>query len=92
MHELGLIRDLLRKIGEIASEHGGGRVEQATVRLGALAHISADHLREHFERGTEGTLAEGARLVVEVADDPDDPRAQEIVLVSVDLVPGEDGG
>ena len=40
------------------------------MKLGALAHISPDHFREHFEHGACGTIAEGARLTIEIGHDP----------------------
>ena len=55
------------------------------MRLGALSHISADHFREHFDHAAGGTPAEGARLEVEVFGDVDDPRAQDIILDSVEV-------
>jgi len=51
-----------------------------TVKLGALSHISPDHFREHFVHGARGTIAEGARLTLEIGHDPGDPRAQDVVL------------
>ncbi len=87
MHELSLIHDLLRKIEQVAREHQASRISGVTVRLGALSHISADHFREHFVEGVSGTLAEGAQLEIEVTDNPNDPHAQDILLVSVDVEP-----
>jgi hydrogenase nickel incorporation protein HypA/HybF len=55
MHEFSLITDLMRKITAIACEQGASRISGVNVKLGALAHISA----EHFEQAV-GTAAEGA--------------------------------
>ena len=55
------------------------------MKLGALAHISGKHFREHFEQATLGTLAEGARLDIDVSTDQSDPHAQDILLQSVDV-------
>ncbi len=85
MHEMSLINGLLTKIEAIAREHNVSRVTGVKVRLGALSHISADHFREHFEEGTRGHVAEGARLDIEVAEDINDPNAQDILLISVDV-------
>jgi hydrogenase nickel incorporation protein HypA/HybF len=83
MHEVSLIADLMRKIEALAHEHRAIRVAGVKVKLGALAHISSDHFREHFVRAARGTIAEGARLDIEVSTDQDDPHAQEILLDSV---------
>lgn len=68
----------------IAAEHGG-KITGVRVRLGALAHISADHFREHFVQGTRGTCAESATLEIEVGEDINEPHAQEILLESVEV-------
>lgn len=85
MHEFSLIKDLMRKITAIAVEQGATRVTGVKVKLGALAHISADHFREHFEEAAVGTAAEGAHLEVELNADESDPNAQDILLDSVEV-------
>lgn len=85
MHELSLLADLMRKVEAVAREQGSPRVVAVRVKLGALAHISAEHLRDHFERAARGTLSEGAELIVDAGTDPADPHAQEILLDSVEV-------
>lgn len=85
-HELSLMANLLLKI-EDAARHDGpdSKVVGVQVRLGALANISADHFRGHFEDATRGTVAEDAVLTIVESTDPTDPRAQDITLESVDV-------
>lgn len=85
MHEYALIADLIRKVTAIAHAEGAQKVIGVQVRLGALCHVSAAHLREHFLQAAAGTIAEGARLDIEVSTDIADPLAQEIVLDSVEV-------
>ncbi|MGA7392080.1 MAG: hydrogenase maturation nickel metallochaperone HypA [Terrimicrobiaceae bacterium] len=85
MHEFSLITDLMRKIGAIACEQGAARISGVKVKLGALAHISGEHFREHFEQAALGTPAEGSRLDIDVSTDESDPHAQDILLQSVDV-------
>ena len=85
MHEAHLMTDLLHKIEALAREDGAARVAGVEVWLGALCHVSAGHFREHFERETVGTVAEGAELTLVESGDPRDPQAQDIVLRSVSL-------
>ncbi|MFN0086650.1 MAG: hydrogenase maturation nickel metallochaperone HypA [Blastocatellia bacterium] len=85
MHELSLIADLMRKIEGIAREQGARKVVGVKVRIGALAHISPEHLLEHFVEAARGTVAEGARLETEMPADIADPHAQEIRLDSVEV-------
>lgn len=84
MHESGLIEDLIRKVERLVRAHGGRRATAIRVRLGPLALIEPEHLREHFEMAAVGTLAEGAALSVVTAgiDDPD-PLA--VILESVEI-------
>lgn len=85
MHEMSLMNDLVNKINGIAEEQKATKVTSVKVRLGALSHISADHFREHFIDGTKGTIAEGAQLETEVSEDINDPNAQDILLLGVDV-------
>ncbi|WP_018937484.1 MULTISPECIES: hydrogenase maturation nickel metallochaperone HypA [unclassified Thioalkalivibrio] len=85
MHEFSLMADLMRKIEQVAAEHDAARVTRVRVWLGALAHITPEHFREHFEDGTRGTVAEGAELEVETSDDETHPEAQQILLRSLDV-------
>ena len=80
MHELSLIADLMRKVESIAAVEKATKVLAVNVKLGALAHIAPGHLRDHFARAARGTIAEDARLFVELSEE-----AQEIVLESVTI-------
>jgi len=85
MHEFSLLKDLLGKIKAIAEENASEKVIGVKVKLGALAHISPEHFREHFNHAVVGTLAEDAKLEIETLTDMSDPHAQEIILDSVEL-------
>lgn len=86
MHEHSLIANLLSRVDTIAHEQSATRVVVISVWIGALAHISAAHFREHFEDGSRGSLAEGARLDIEMSDDTDHPQAQDILLRSIEVI------
>lgn len=85
MHELSLIADLMRKLEDLARQHGARRITRVQVRLGTLSHISPEHFREHFEETARGTVAEGAALDIRVSTDLNDPHAQDILLESVEI-------
>lgn len=85
MHESGLIEDLIHKIESAARENNGTRVTAVDLTIGAFASIEADHLREHFEVASVGTMAEGAELRIQVSDDPLGPDPQHITLQSVEI-------
>lgn len=85
MHEFHLIKDLMRKIADICRENGSEKVVGVKVQIGALAHITPDHFREHFEEAAVGTVAEGALLEATLNPDENDPQAQDILLLSVEV-------
>jgi hydrogenase nickel incorporation protein HypA/HybF len=85
MHEQSLMTDLMRKVHAIGQEAQAKSIVRVKVKLGAFAHISADHFREHFVLAAKGSLAETAQLDIEVSTDLNDPHAQEILLDSVEV-------
>ena len=62
------------------------------MRIGALAGISPDHFREHWQREALDTVAQDARLDVELMRNEWDPLAMEVVLESVEIEPAVAGG
>ena len=85
MHEASLMANLMRRIDEIARVERARRVVAASVWLGALSHMSAEHFTEHFERAAVGTFAEGARLTITVSDEPGHANAQDLMLESIEV-------
>ena len=84
MHEAGLMRDLMRKISSLAAAENARRVSGVSVWLGALSHMSPAHFHEHFSQAAAGTLADGAQIRCETSDDIGDPRADSILLLSIE--------
>lgn len=85
MHEISLIKDLLKKIKTISKSHKNSKIISVQVKLGALSHISASHFREHFKEWTINTPAEGAKLRIKVSKNQKDPHAASILLENVEL-------
>jgi hydrogenase nickel incorporation protein HypA/HybF len=85
MHEQRLMQDLVGHIVAIADAEGATRVTRVTVELGALSHFTPDHFREHYVDATRGTAAAGAAVDARLATDPTDARAQDVVLLDVEL-------
>ena len=89
MHEAGLARDLIRRAEDLAVAEGARRVTSVTVRIGGLASVTGEHLREHFLNEARGTMAEGA--IVEVVEGPSgeeaisDPHALDLLLVGIEV-------
>lgn len=85
MHEAHLINDLIGKVESTARVCGADKVVSVRIKVGALSHISGEHLWEHFTRAAIGTIVEEARLEVETLNDISDPEAQEIRIVSLQI-------
>jgi hydrogenase nickel incorporation protein HypA/HybF len=85
MHETALVRDIVRRMIELAQSSGACRVVRAKIWLGALSHLSAEHFREHFAMEARDTVAAGAVLEIEVSDDLNDLHAQNVRLESMSL-------
>lgn len=85
MHESGFIEDLLSKVESLVRENGGRRAAVIGLRVGALAGIEPDHLREHFEIAALGTVAEGAELRIAVSEDITGPDSAAVVLETVEI-------
>ena len=52
----------MHRVEDLARSTGAPRVTGAKVWLGALSHLSAEHVREHFAIEARHTLAAGAVL------------------------------
>lgn len=85
MHEYHLMADLMKKIEAVAAKQRAKKVVALKVWLGALSHFSKEHFQEHFDQASKGTLAEGARLEIELSDDFSHPQAQGVLLKSVEV-------
>ena len=65
MHELTLMADVMRKVERVAGEAWDYRGIAVHIWLGALARISPEHLRDHFELAARGGVAERAIVGIE---------------------------
>ncbi len=86
MHELSLVAALCARAEAAARAQGAHRVTGLSVRLGALSHLSPDHLKDHLTRAAAGSILEGARVEVTVDTDTSSPTAQHIELLSVEVM------
>jgi len=85
MHEEAVLNDLRRKLIEVTSREAVPRVSRVRLWVGALSHVSEEQLRRQWSRVVGGTVAQSAALEVTASQDPTDPRAQGIVLQSIDV-------
>ena len=85
MHEQALMDGLMRQIEAVATAEGAARVTAIRVWCGALSHFTPEHFREHFERASAGTVAQGAELDVELSAEITHPDAGGLRLESIDV-------
>lgn len=85
MHETSLMKNLMRRIEEVATAAGARRVVAVSVWVGALTDMSAGHFIEHFEHAAADTRAAGARVDVVVSADVHDSHAQHVLLRGVEV-------
>jgi hydrogenase nickel incorporation protein HypA/HybF len=79
------MRDVMRRIEEVAAAEGADRVTRVDVRLGALSHFTPEHFREHFDDAARGTIADGAAVHAVSDHDPFAAGAADVVLESVEV-------
>ena len=86
MHELSTVRALCTEALAAAHEAGASEVTHVRIRIGALSHLSPSHLRDHFSALAADSVLSGAHLEIAVDDDPGHPHAQEVELVSLEVI------
>ena len=64
MHELSLLEGMVQGLEEEARRQGFGRVHRVRLEVGRLSGAEPEALCFAFGPATEGTLAEGAELVI----------------------------
>jgi len=65
MHEASIVEGLMRILERQAARHGVAVIRRVDVKVGRLRAVEPRQLVSCFEMFAEGTLAEGAELVVE---------------------------
>jgi len=85
MHEKHLLSELVKKAEQVCREQGALRVTRMHVFLGALSHLTPEHFRDHFEQESRGTPAEGADVTFTLGEDVNDSRAQDVVLLDLEV-------
>ncbi|MGB5333067.1 MAG: hydrogenase maturation nickel metallochaperone HypA [Woeseiaceae bacterium] len=68
MHELSVCLSLLQQVETIAAERNASRVTEITLHIGPLSGVEPDLLKNAYPLAAAGTLAEEAKLIVEIAD------------------------
>ena len=65
MHELAICQALMNQVESIAAERNARSVVSIVVGMGPLSGVEAQLLKHAYPVASAGTVAEGARLVIE---------------------------
>ena len=65
MHEASIALELVHSASQIATQHGAKRVRRVGIRIGYLSSVVPEALDFAFPSAAQGTLLEGAELVIE---------------------------
>lgn len=66
MHELAITEAVLDAAVPAAKRNGAERILEIRLKIGELSGIFPEYIREYFDMAARGTIAEGARITVEV--------------------------
>lgn len=66
MHETAIVAELIRLIEAQAARHNATRVVRVTLKVGRLRAVEPQQLASCFALFAEGTVAEGAELVIDM--------------------------
>ncbi|MEM0360011.1 MAG: hydrogenase maturation nickel metallochaperone HypA [Candidatus Diapherotrites archaeon] len=66
MHEFGIARKLLGDALAEAKKARAGKIKEIVIELGEIADVTAEELTEAFKVVSEGTIAEKARIKIEI--------------------------
>jgi len=85
MHSLGIAQSILEAALKEAERCEGKRIEAISVKIGDNAFMESDSLQFCLYAIAKGTIAEGARMEVELADSATAGDAKQGKLLSVTL-------
>ncbi len=85
MHEHGMMRDALQRAEVVALQHGG-RLSGVSIRLGANSGITVAAARAHAAAIADQWWGFVPALDVVVGEDPYEPGAHGVTLVSIRTV------
>jgi hydrogenase nickel incorporation protein HypA/HybF len=64
MHEIGIVRQLLRTVTDFAAKHGVSQICEVVVDCGELSLVIPDYLRELYPVVVKGSILENAKLSI----------------------------
>ena len=66
MHELSIAEAIINSTLDELGKHGGGKVEEVGLRIGALSGVMPDALEFAYEIAVRDTCLNGSRISMEI--------------------------
>ncbi len=66
MHEIGLLRQMVRTVTAFAAEHDVHDIAEVVVDCGELSLVIPEYLEELYPVAVKGSMLEGAKLTIHV--------------------------
>ena len=64
MHEIGIVRQIVRTVTDFAQENGIGEIAEVVVDCGELSLVIPKYLQDIYPVVTEGTMLEHTKLLI----------------------------
>ena len=64
MHEIGIVRQLVRTVTDFAAENGVSDIREVVVDCGELSLVIPEYLQELYPAVTKGSILENAELKI----------------------------
>ena len=64
MHEIGIVRQIVRTVTDFAQTNGIGEIAEVVVDCGELSLVIPKYLQDIYPVVTEGTILENTKLLV----------------------------
>jgi hydrogenase nickel incorporation protein HypA/HybF len=68
MHEIHLLKDLLKDLNESAAKNDIKKITKVYLKMGEMTEINPEILKHYFKEHAQGTPAENAEIVLEKSD------------------------
>jgi len=64
MHEIGIVRQIVRTVEDFAAQHDVKRIDAVVVDVGELSLVIPKYLKDIYPAVAEGTILEHAELII----------------------------
>ena len=66
MHEIGVVKQVVRTVEDFAKENGVDRIEEIVLDIGELSLVIPKYVEEICPIATKGTILDGVKLIMNV--------------------------